>query len=136
MLSTSRLSNLYMINCALLFAHEVDSAFWQEWVLFGITGGVQIFVVLNLALLLVALYGFRQVLSGARSRYAWSLLLGAAGVFAFAIHSYFILAGRREFTVPVSLTLLLAILVVSLLQAATAWRQMRAAGLAHSPAVR
>jgi hypothetical protein len=136
MASTARFSNLYMINYALLFAHEIGSAFWQEWDLFGIPGGIQVFVILNLGLLLVGLYGFRQILGGARSRNTWSLLLAAAGILAFAIHSYFILAGRREFIVPVSLALLLAILAVSLLQAATTWRQMRAIGRARSPAAR
>jgi hypothetical protein len=47
MVFTSRLGNLYMINCGLLFAHEIDSAFWQEWVLFGIPGGIQVFVVVS-----------------------------------------------------------------------------------------
>ncbi len=112
----SWVANLYLLNCALLFAHEIDSAFWKEWDLFGIPGGVQVFLLLNFLLLLVALVGFRQVLLGARSRRWFSLLLGAAGVFAFCIHGYFILAGRPEFTLPASLALLGLILFVSLIQ--------------------
>jgi len=51
--------SLYILNFALLFTHEIDSAFWQEWKLFGIPGGIQVFLVLNFLLLLVALWGFR-----------------------------------------------------------------------------
>jgi hypothetical protein len=109
-------ANLYLLNCALLFTHEIGSAFWKEWDLFGIPGGIQVFLFLNFLLLLVALFGYRQILSGARGGQWFSLLLGAAGVFAFSIHSYFILAGRPEFTLPASLVLLWLTLIVSLVQ--------------------
>ena len=109
-------ANLYLLNCALLFTHEIDSAFWKEWDLFGIPGGIQVFLFLNFLLLLVALFGYRQILSGARGGQCFSLLLGVAGVFAFSIHSYFILAGRPEFTLPASLVLLWLTLIVSLVQ--------------------
>ncbi len=84
-------TGLYLLNFALLFTHEIDSAFWKEWELFGIPGGIQVFLVLNFMLLLVALIGFRQVLLGEKYRNVFSLLLAASGVFAFSIHSYFIL---------------------------------------------
>ena len=109
-------ATLYLLNCALLFTHEIDSAFWKEWDLFGIPGGIQMFLFLNFLLLLVALFGFRQVLLGARGGQWFALLLGAAGIFAFSIHSYFILAGRPEFTLPASLVLLGLTLIVSLAQ--------------------
>ncbi len=108
--------HLYVLNFVLLFTHEIDSAFWKEWDLFGIPGGIQVFLVLNFLLLLVALIGFRQVLLEARGGQWFALLLGAAGVFAFCIHSYFILAGRPEFTLPASLMLLGLTLIVSLVQ--------------------
>ncbi len=106
--------NLYLLNFALLFTHEIDSAYWHEWDFFGIPGGIQVFLALNLLLLLVALYGYRQVLLGAKNGRIFALLLAASGVFAFCIHTYFILAGRPEFTLPASLILLGLILVVSL----------------------
>jgi hypothetical protein len=110
----------------LLFTHEIDSAFWKEWELFGIPGGIQGFLVLNFLLLVIALYGFKQVVLGAKSAFAFSLLLSAAGVFAFCIHTYFILTGHPEFTLPVSLAILVLILVVSLAQAVVAFKELRA----------
>ncbi|MBM3131012.1 MAG: hypothetical protein FJ009_20590 [Chloroflexi bacterium] len=114
--------NLYLLNCALLFTHEIDSAFWREWDLIGIPGGIQVFLVLNFALLIVALYGFQQVVLGSNSARAFSFLLAAAGVFAFSIHTFFIATGRPEFTLPVSLAILGATLIVSLAQAIVVWR--------------
>lgn len=120
--------NLYLLNFALLFTHEIDSAFWKEWELFGISGGIQVFLVLNFLLLLVALIGFRQVLQEGRYGNMFSLFLAASGAFAFSIHSYLILNGRSEFTLPVSMTLLFLILIVSLVQGFIALNDMRGKG--------
>ena len=94
--------NLYLLNFALLFTHEIDSAYWKEWELFRIPGGIQVFLVLN------------------------SLFLAASGVFAFFIHSYFILNGRCEFTMSASMVLLVLILIVSLEQGLIALDEMYA----------
>jgi hypothetical protein len=110
-----------------LFTHEIDSGFWQEWKLFGIPGGIQVFLVLNFSLLLLALWGFKQMLQGTKSGYIFSLVLAAAGVFAFSIHSYFILTGHPEFTLPASLALLIVTLIVSLVQGFLALHELRIA---------
>ena len=116
---------LYTLNFALLFTHEIDSAYWKEWELFHIPGGIQVFLVLNFLLLLVALFGYVQVLQGQPSGRYYSLLLAVAGIFAFGIHGYFILAGQPQFTLPLSLLLLGLILVVSLAQGFLAIREIR-----------
>ena len=81
---------------------------------------------LNFLLLLVAFWGFRQLLQSTKSGYVFSLALAAAGVFAFSIHSYFILTGHPEFTLPVSLALLVLILIVSLIQGFLTLRRLHA----------
>ncbi len=118
---------LYLLNLALLFTHEIDSAYWKEWELFGIPGGIQVFLVLNFLLLLVALIGFGELARGTRTGQVLSLLVAAAGVFAFCIHAYFILTGHPEFTLPASLVLLASILVVSITQAYVTFQQLRTA---------
>ncbi len=117
--------NLYLLNFALLFTHEIDSAYWKEWELFGIPGGIQMFLVLNFLLLLVALTGFRQVLLGEIYGNLFSLFLAASGILAFSIHSYFILTEHTEFTLPASLVLLFLILIVSLVQGLVVFNGMR-----------
>ncbi len=121
----SRHSDLYIANFALLIAHEIDSAYWHEWDLFGLPGGIQLFVALHVVLGALGLLGLRWLLVGARSGQVVSLVLAAAGVFAFAAHAYFISAGRPEFTLPVSVALLAAILCVSLAQGVVAVRSLQ-----------
>jgi len=118
-------TNLYLLNLALLITHEIDSAFWKEWELFRIPGGIQLFLILNFLLVLIALIGYRQLLLDSRKGYLFSLLLALAGVFAFLIHGYFILTGHPEFRLPVSMGLLVVILVVSLTQGVLALRMLR-----------
>jgi hypothetical protein len=105
---------LYSLNTALLATHEIDSAFWHEWELFHIPGGIQVFLALNLLLLLIVLYGFDRVARLAPGMKIFSYLLAGAGIFAFAIHTIFIATGHPEFRTPVSLGVLVATLLVSI----------------------
>jgi hypothetical protein len=107
---------LYLLNAILLINHEIDSAYWKEWELFRLPGGISGFLALHFPLLFIILYGL--VLVGRHSPWGlvFSLLLCAGGLFAFSIHTYFMRRGRDEFKTPTSLFLLAATLVVSLFQ--------------------
>ena len=35
------LTLIYLINATLLIVHEIDSAYWEEWKLFGLPGGAR-----------------------------------------------------------------------------------------------
>lgn len=107
---------LYLVNAVLLIDHEIDSAFWKEWDLFKLPGGIQGFLVLHVPLLAFILYGVILVSKQTYAGLIFSLLLCFGGVFAFAIHTYFIKKGRTEFKTPVSLFILWATLIVSLIQ--------------------
>jgi hypothetical protein len=115
----ARNTNLYIVNTSLLLAHQVDSAYWHEWRLFGIPGGIQAFVAINLVLIAAALIGLREITRGARLGSVMAVVVACCGIFAFGIHSAFLLKGHAEFRLPVSLALLLATLVVSIWQLAT-----------------
>jgi hypothetical protein len=116
---------LYILNLGVLATHEIDSAYWHEWRLFHLPGGVQLFVVLNFVLLVGALYGFERLIAGTRRGHIFALVLAAAGIFAFAIHGTFLLLGEPEFRLPVSLALIVAIGLVSLAQGAVAIARLR-----------
>lgn len=109
---------LYVINSVLLINHEIDSAYWKEWDLFKLPGGITGFLLMHFPLLFVILWGL--VLIVRQSIYGWvfSLFFSLAGLFAFGIHTYFLKKGRAEFDKPISKILLAAILVVSLIQLA------------------
>lgn len=111
-----RISQLYLLNLALLATHEIDSAYWHEWELFRLPGGIQFFLILNFLLLLVFFYGLVQVTQWTRYARAFSYLLAGAGLFAFTVHMAFLLLGYPQFQSPVSVGLLAGILAVSIAQ--------------------
>jgi hypothetical protein len=108
---------IYLVNSVLLINHEIDSAYWQEWELFHLPGGITGFLLVHFPVLFVILCGLvlvsRQTIAGL----ILSLLLSFGGVFAFAIHAYFIRRGRDEFKTTISQLILAATLVASLVQA-------------------
>jgi hypothetical protein len=122
--TTAVLARLYLLNAAVLVTHEIDSAYWHEWELFGIPGGIQLFLLLNLLLILLIFYGHQALLTGRRAGLVLSWALAAGGIFAAAIHSVFLVHGSQAFLTPVSLALLAATLVLSVLQAVFLWRHI------------
>ena len=111
------LSWIYLTNSVLLIIHEIDSAYWKEWDLFKLPGGITGFLIIHFPLIFLILYGLIQVFLYSFTGLIFSLVLSSAGVFAFTIHMLFIKRGRHEFKVPISLLILTATLVVSVVQA-------------------
>ncbi|MFC1873945.1 DUF6713 family protein [Chloroflexota bacterium] len=108
---------IYIINSVLLIVHEIDSAYWKEWDLFRLPGGITGFLIIHLPLVFLVLYGQNLVFQQTFSGLIFSLILSIGGLFAFTIHTVYIKKGRNEFKVPVSIFLLISILIVSLIQA-------------------
>ncbi|HVO67440.1 MAG TPA: DUF6713 family protein [Syntrophales bacterium] len=109
---------LYLINSILLINHEIDSAYWKEWELFKLPGGITGFLLLHLPLLFFILWGLILVTQHSPWATTFSLLLSLGGIFAFTIHTYFLRKGRPEFNNPISKLMLKAILLVSIAQLA------------------
>jgi len=107
---------LYVVNATLLIVHEIDSAYWQEWKLFKLPGGVTFFVCLHIPLVAVILLGLLYLAWGAFAGLVFSGILGLAGIAAFIIHMTFIACGRDEFKTASSISVLIATLVISLAQ--------------------
>lgn len=107
---------LYLANSVLLINHEIDSAYWQEWKLFRLRGGITGFLVVHFPLLLVILWGLVLLSRHSPWGLVFSLILCFGGVFAFTIHAYFLRKGAAEFNKPISKFILMAILIVSLVQ--------------------
>lgn len=108
---------LYLINATLLINHEIDSAYWKEWELFKLPGGITGFLLIHFPLLFFVLYGlvlvFQQTLAGL----IFSLVLSLGGIFAFSIHTFFIKKGHQQFKSPISLFILIGTLIISVWQA-------------------
>jgi len=109
---------LYLVNSVLLINHEIDSAYWKEWELFKLPGGITGFLMLHLPLVALLLYGLILVFQRSFAGLIFSLVVSLAGILAFAIHLIFIKKGREEFRTPISLSILSATLAISLVQLA------------------
>jgi hypothetical protein len=107
---------LYVANSVLLINHEIDSAYWKEWELFKLPGGITGFLLLHIPLLLVILWGLVLISRQSCWGSVFSLLLCFGGFFAFAAHAYFLGKGRPQFNNSISKCILVAILLVSIIQ--------------------
>ena len=107
---------LYLINAILLINHEIDSAYWKEWDLFNLPGGINLYLIIHFPLLFLVLYGLILVYNQSYAGLIVSLILCLGGLFAFFIHTYFIKKGRNEFKTLISLFILVSTLIVSLIQ--------------------
>jgi len=107
---------LYLANSVLLINHKIDSAYWKEWELFKLPGGITGFLLIHFPLLLIILGGLILVSRHSPLGLVFSVLLCFGGIFAFAIHTYFLKKGRAEFNKSVSKLILAAILFVSIVQ--------------------
>lgn len=107
---------LYLLNMTVLFTHEIDSAYWKEWDLFGLGGGINVFLILNFVVILAAVYGYKKLMEETLTGYIYSLAIALSGIAAFCIHSYFLITGHPEFNTTVSKILLISILMISIIQ--------------------
>lgn len=101
----------YLATLLALLLHQIDAAYWQEWQMFHVPGGIQGFLLFNLIAVGALLHGYRQVVLGHPAARGYALLCGALGVGTAAIHIGFAAAGRDEFHLPLSLAVLLACLI-------------------------
>lgn len=107
---------LYLVNAILLINHEIDSAYWKEWELFRLPGGISGFLLLHFPLLFIILYGLMLVAGNRPAGLIFSLILSLGGIFAFTIHTYFLKKGRPEFDTPTSKIILFLTMLVSIIQ--------------------
>jgi hypothetical protein len=107
---------LYWLNFSLLVAHQIDSAYWEEWKLFRIPGGNQLNLALNLLILLFGVAGFGLLVDDDPLGDFFAAVVAGSGLFAVCIHSFFLLRGDRRFRQPASLGLLAGTGIVSPLQ--------------------
>ena len=107
---------LYMANAVLLINHEIDSAYWKEWELFKLPGGITGFLIIHFPVLFLVLYGLLEVYKQSGTGLIFSLGLSILGIGAFCIHMIFIKLGRDEFKTPISLFILVSTLMVSIVQ--------------------
>jgi len=108
----------YFVNAVLLIIHEIDSAYWKEWELFKLRGGITGFLIIHFPLISLILFGLLAITQWYVVGIIFSFILCLSGLFAFTIHTYFLKKGKDEFNTPISIAILIATLVISLTQLA------------------
>ena len=117
---------LFLANALVLIAHQIEAAYWHEWDMFFLPGGVQLFVLLNIPILFVVFMGYRAQLLALASARVYTGVLAGCGLFAAVFHGIHLALGDDRFTTPVSYALLAVTMVLSLAQVGVVVQQKRA----------
>ena len=105
----------YFWTMLFLILHQIDAAYWKEWEMFQLPGGVQGFLVFNLAAISLVLVGYRHVLLNTTRARWYAAVCAALGVGTFLVHAGFALAGQEQFHLPLSVA------IIALCLACAAW---------------
>jgi hypothetical protein len=111
----------YFWTMLFLILHQIDAAYWKEWEMFHLPGGVQGFLVFNLAAIALVLAGYWHVLLATARAPLYACVCAVLGVGTFLIHAGFALAGLEQFHLPLSM----AIIVLCLASAVWLLRDLR-----------
>ena len=106
----------YLITMCLLILHQIDAAYWQEWQLFQLPGGIQGFLLFNIAVLPVLLLGYEKVVCRHPKAILYAYFCASLGLLTFAIHVIFLALGKEQFTLPLSLAIIAGCLISALWQ--------------------
>ncbi len=115
----------YSITMNLLILHQIDAAFWHEWEMMSVPGGIQGFLVINAILIPLLIFGYKQVLAKTSKAIGFSYFCAALGILAFIIHLVFFLLGHEQFTLPLSALVLILCLLAGI------WQIKQIQGLKH-----
>ena len=116
------LNRVIVLNLALVLTHQVDVAFWREWEMFGLPGGIQLFNALNVVIFVVVLFCFVAVIQRRPSGFRCSLIIALLCASVLPIHAAFALSGFTQFHLPFSVFLIGATFAVSAVQVALTFR--------------
>ena len=112
----------YFLTMCLLILHQIDAAFWREWEMFYLPGGVQFYLAFNILVIPVVLLGYKHVVQSSAKAIIFAKVCASLGVLTFVIHSGFALAGFEQFHLPLSMVIILLCLPASLWQLTEIWK--------------
>lgn len=118
------LDRLLVLNLALITAHQLDAVWWREWHMFGLPGGIEVYLLLNLLLYLPLLGALGPIYRREAKGYHYSLLIAALCASVLPLHAGYALAGVSGFESAFSISLMLLCFLAAALQA---WATVRSA---------
>jgi len=100
----------------LLIIHQIDAAYWQEWEMFLVPGGIQGFLVFNIVIIPIILLGYKSVIVNDNMACKYSYLCSGLAVFTFIAHLFFMLLNYSQFTLPLSILIIVSCLISGIYQ--------------------
>lgn len=96
------------LNLALLATHQVDAAFWHEWDVFGVPGGIHFFLMFNVIAVVALAFGLVTIAAQRRGAALAARLSAGTGLLTVAIHAVFLVLDRVAFWDVLSIGILAA----------------------------
>ena len=88
----SLLNLVVVLNLACLIGHQINAAYWHEWEMFKLPGGIQFYNAFNFALFTILVGCLIPIIQGQKiGRYA-SIAIALCSEIVLPIHSLFALA--------------------------------------------
>lgn len=114
----SRDTCVYAVHIALLSTHQVDAAFFHEWEVFALPGGLPFFLAFNWVAMLLLAFGLIEVVQKSSFWRLAARLCAATGALTVGIHAVFLSLVPHAFSTAPSLLVFAAIAAASVVQTA------------------
>ena len=106
----------YLITATLLILHQIDAAYWHEWEMVSLPGGIQGFLLFNILAIPLLLIGYKHILKSTATAIKSSYICAGVGLLLFFAHAVFLLLGYEQFRLPLSLAIIGLCLISSIWQ--------------------
>lgn len=105
-----------VLNLAFLIGHQIDAAYWHEWDMFGLPGGIQLYNLLNVILFTILIGCLIPIIERRQIGRYCSIAIALCSGIVLPIHSWFAIAGFKQFNLPVSILFILTTFITSIIQ--------------------
>ena len=83
------LQNSYLMTLSFLIFHQIDAAYWHEWDMFYLPGGIQGYLLFNILAVPVLLVGYKKVVEVSPAAIKYAYFCASLGGLTFVIHALF-----------------------------------------------
>ncbi len=100
----------YLITMCLLIMHQIYAAYWLEWTMFNLPGGIQVYLLFNIIIIPIVLIGYKSVVIKDHRANMYCYLCAGLGLVTFIIHSVLFILEYKQFDLPLSILIIIIIL--------------------------
>jgi hypothetical protein len=93
---------VYILNLMLLVLHEIESAYFKEWEILKLPGGITGFLLLHVPILAVFFYGLAAIALASDLGLVIGIVAGAGGLLPLFVHKVLV-RRKNAFHLPISI---------------------------------